>query len=261
MTEEEKVKISGALTVLKPFVEATEDISGDKYVSISLIVPLAKLIMQQCTQERQSKNLACILSAQLLHCFASIESAYVTAVATLLDPRFKKIPFSNTSAVEQSIRRLTVEMKDLEPQTIETNSTDLFEPREGPSSKETHSLWESFDKKIMEASSRRTSTTDAFIEVRRYFEEINIDRKEDPLTWWKVNQSRFPKLQMIAKKYLCIPGSSVPSERLFSKAGELVSEKRNRIKPKNIDMMLFLNNNLTYTVLHRLLSIIIYTLR
>ena len=173
----------------------------------------------------------------------------------------KLFPLLYAVAVEQSIRRLTVEMKDLEPQTIETNSTDLFEPQEGPSSKETHSLWESFDKKIMEASSRRTSTTDAFIEVRRYFEEINIDRKEDPLTWWKVNQSRFPKLQMIAKKYLCIPGSSVPSERLFSKAGELVSEKRNRIKPKNIDMMLFLNNNLTYTVLHRLLSIIIYTLR
>ena len=31
----------------------------------------------------------------------------------------------------------------------------------------------------------------------------------------------------------------VPSERLFSKAGELVSAKRNRIKAKNVDMMLF----------------------
>ena len=37
---------------------------------------------------------------------------------------------------------------------------------------------------------------------------------------------------------------SVPSERLFSKAGQLVSERRNRLKPSNVDMLLFLNNNL-----------------
>ena len=75
-------------------------------------------------------------------------------------------------------------------------------------------------------------------------EQANIERKEDPLKWWKENQYHFPRLQKIAQKYLCIPGSSVPSERLFSKAGILVSERRNRIKPKNVDTVLFLNQNL-----------------
>ena len=49
---------------------------------------------------------------------------------------------------------------------------------------------------------------------------------------------------MLAKKYLAIPGSSVPSERLFSKAGELISENRSQLKPKNVDTILFLNKNL-----------------
>ena len=43
------------------------------------------------------------------------------------------------------------------------------------------------------------------------------------------NGARFPHLIMLAKKCLAIPGSSVPSECLFSKAGELISEKRSQL--------------------------------
>ena len=61
---------------------------------------------------------------------------------------------------------------------------------------------------------------------------------------YKENGAGFHHLMMLAKKYLAIPGSSVPSERLFSKAGELISEKRSQLKPKNVDTILFLNKNL-----------------
>ena len=37
----------------------------------------------------------------------------------------------------------------------------------------------------------------------------------------------------------------VPAERLFSKAGELVSARRNRLKPKQVNTYLFLNKNMT----------------
>ena len=39
-------------------------------------------------------------------------------------------------------------------------------------------------------------------------------------------------------EYLC------PSELLFSKAGEVIAARRSNIKPKNVDMILFLNKNL-----------------
>ena len=55
--------------------------------------------------------------------------------------------------------------------------------------------------------------------------------------WWKETGARFHHLMMLAKKYLAIPGSSVPSECLFSKAGELISEKRGQLKPKNVDIL------------------------
>ena len=55
-------------------------------------------------------------------------------------------------------------------------------------------------------------------------------------------------LMMLAKKYLAIPGSSVPSERLFSKAGELISEKRSQLKPKNVDTIFVFEQELESTL-------------
>ena len=40
---------------------------------------------------------------------------------------------------------------------------------------------------------------------------------------------------------MSITGTSVPAERVFSKAGELISQRRSVIKPKHVNMMLFLN--------------------
>ena len=93
-------------------------------------------------------------------------------------------------------------------------------------------------------TSRRTPASDSMVEIRQYVQQKNTGRKEDPLLWWQQNCTQYPHLQDLAMKYLCIPGTSVPSERLFSKAGELVSARRNRLKPKHVNMFLFLNKNI-----------------
>ena len=48
-----------------------------------------------------------------------------------------------------------------------------------------------------------------------------------------------------SKKYMVIP-ATVSAEILFSKAGKLISIKRNRIKHEKVNMMLFLNKNLQW---------------
>ena len=66
-----------------------------------------------------------------------------------------------------------------------------------------------FDQQVAEANSKRTPTSDFVVEIHRYLQYKNIDRKEDPLLWWKLNSTQFLKLKYLALKYLCIPGTSV----------------------------------------------------
>ena len=80
--------------------------------------------------------------------------------------------------------------------------------------------------------------------------EVDIFLKDPPplldsnhAAWWKVNEGRFPRLAKLARKYLAIPGTSVPSERVFSAAGLTVNRLRTRLTPEHVDMLIFLNKN------------------
>ena len=83
-------------------------------------------------------------------------------------------------------------------------------------------------------------------EVTGYLESGVVDSSENPLLWWKENESVYPRLAGLARKYLCIPANSVAPSRVFSSEGEIILEKRNRIEPECIDAMLFLNKNIQH---------------
>jgi len=65
----------------------------------------------------------------------------------------------------------------------------------------------------------------------------------NPLDWWRLHESTFPTLAILAKKYLCIPATSAPVERLFSRAGLKIAEKRNRLNEDVAADLIFLNAN------------------
>lgn len=65
-------------------------------------------------------------------------------------------------------------------------------------------------------------------EIDAYFKE-SVIKKDDILDWWRNNKLRFPNLFRLIKKYLCIPATGCPSERVFSKAGEIVCKKRSMV--------------------------------
>ena len=53
--------------------------------------------------------------------FANIEEKGVVAIATLLDPRFKIIPFSSDSAVERMKQRIISDASAMAPQSRPTD--------------------------------------------------------------------------------------------------------------------------------------------
>jgi len=48
----------------------------------------------------------------------------------------------------------------------------------------------------------------------------------------------------VARRLLSVPATSVASERLFSKAGDVISKKRNQLAPSKADRIIFLMDNL-----------------
>lgn len=48
---------------------------------------------------------------------------------------------------------------------------------------------------------------------------------------------RFSILVRLAKRYLCVPATSVPAERIFSTVGLVISNQRSSLTPENADIL------------------------
>ena len=80
-------------------------------------------------------------------------------------------------------------------------------------------------------------------EVDRYMHDLE-DKKLTTLDWWRKHELRYPRIAVIARKMLGRPVTSVPSERLFSIGGKLVTADRACLHPDTVDQLLFLNSYL-----------------
>ena len=63
-----------------------------------------------------------------------------------------------------------------------------------------------------------------------------------PLDWWRINAFKFPLLAALARRLLAIPASQAQSERVFSGAGQIVTQKRNRLSSDNVELLVALKN-------------------
>ena len=107
------------------------------------------------------------------------------------------------------------------------------------------SLWASFDE-IAGGESTSNVAAGRKNELEMHRAESTIHRRHDPLAWWKMNDMRFPKLGKLARKYLSAPPTNVPSERLFSIAGDVYDSKRSCLKSEKAEQLIFLKANLEF---------------
>lgn len=246
LTDDEITLLQSTVNASEQFEEATKEMSTEKVTYLSKIIPMVKGLqgfLNSCVDT--DNQIGRQLIRQMERRFSVIQGDFFLGASTFLDPRFKRVPFgdiSNSKSTEERLVSLMKSEEEAEPSTSQKPTKPLnIMPQERKKN-----FWSDFDNKIMEQMSHTSSQPNAgpYIEMRRYLEEPHIHREDDPLAWWKEHATLFPKLQSLAKRFLCIPASSVPSERLFSKAGELISHRRSSLKEKNVNMILFLNKNL-----------------
>jgi hypothetical protein len=81
------------------------------------------------------------------------------------------------------------------------------------------------------------------IELDTYFKMPALPKaRMDVLAWWKV-EPVLPLLAEIARKHLCVPASSVPSERIFSASGNICTKLRSSLDPTNLELLGYLHVN------------------
>lgn len=92
-------------------------------------------------------------------------------------------------------------------------------------------------------SGKKEGRSTAAEEVRDYFSTPHIPTMENPLKWWARSQDQLPRLAKLAQRYLAVPATSTPSERVFSLAGNTITRQRSSLHPAHVDALIFLHAN------------------
>lgn len=182
-----------------------------------------------------------------------LENSQTLLVSTFLDPRFKNVGFSSDHAAERSkqlvIKLVSQEIAHSVSKSRETQpspSTSAGDNTEDVSIDAGYpSIWGHFAKKAASISSKSIvpATSRAIIEIQRYLEEDLLDKNKDPLKWWRDHSYKYPYLLKVVVEKFGTVATSVPCERVFSKSGQLISERRARLSQNKVEKLMFLYVN------------------
>ena len=178
-------------------------------------------------------------------------------MAVYLDPRFKTFYFIQDPLKRQ--QRLSA---------AATKVASLTRPRAAPgdddeeapdvsveSSKYVKDMEELFGAEAVTASTSISAPGDPTAELDRYRGKpaaaVFLPRSTpdvppkllDPLVWWKQHESKYPRLAALARRYLSITSTSVPSERVFSKSGWIINKRRCTLSDESVSLLVFLSCN------------------
>lgn len=279
LTAEEETNIEEILRILNPMKIATTFVCGEKQPTASKILPtLAKLRTEMAVHEEVDSDLVTQMKMNIVD---NLNRRYTdNNISSFFDPRYKSLNnIAKEGAVfvtKQAIRKMCLKVaekqsivggpvdseKEPPPHTlassanvkaeIPSKSLDTSIQSGEPSKKRLKVESEDYDDWLSdviyvgsESGKQQTSNSELINqELEKYDGELQI--KGDPLEWWKGRKGSMPILSEVARAVLCVPGSSVPSERVFSKSGHLLNKKRASLKGKNVKMLLFLNKNYSY---------------
>ena len=271
--EDEWKLISKLIIILEDFAEATEYLGGSTYTTISLMYSVLAVISYKLipdnsdnvevvdftnpntafddisyedapeneTITEQPKNRRiCINTPQnctnlknhiKVALYRSINHYWKVLqeqgmLAALLDSRFKELEFASESLRNITYEQLKVVYQDMKNLTEENQEIE-FRPISS----------NSLLARMFQNDSIRVD------EMSNYLALPKIHFDDCPLLWWKNNSARFPVLSKLAKKYLAIPATSTPSERLFSEAGNVMSIKRTQLALNMLENLVFCKKN------------------
>lgn len=231
------------LDALKPLYDATVITSADKYPSFSTQIPIIFGMLSCLSNFSGTTGFHKELARSLNTRFPLYTEDKEACLAMFLDPRFKSTVFRNNKQKLVWLKDLVLQDVALCPAVeVVQPAAKVQEPQQcvQPSS----DVWSAFDN-LANSQVASTPLSTSEWEIKAYSEEALLKKDSDPCDWWRtVGTFRYPSLAKLCPKYLPIPATSVPSERAFSVAGEVVSVRRERLLPDHVEQLIFLHDNM-----------------
>ena len=247
--------------VLEPLHFLTDALAGEQEVTASAIRPILKHIEDICSLQDEdhplTKEIKSLIIQDLSTRYESAMMSNLLDKCTFLDPRFKA---DFTVDKDLVVSDLQYEVRDCsnvddlpqaESQSDTTSQSTIYtEVETPPPVKKPKGLNAVLNHILPKVQPRRESNQTMSVfqkynkEINNYLDQPTVESDCNPLQWWKEHACVFPLLARMAKKYLCVPGTSVPSERIFSKGGLIVDPFRSRLSPGHVNTLMFLSKNI-----------------
>lgn len=261
ITAEDWTLYSQLCQILRPFEEITCSMSGQKYVTGSSVIVVTRCLKEACEKliDRtdllaDAKDTVRLLKSGLVDRFEIIEQSGTFSLCTFMDPRFKMQGFSDNHEAQKTKERVRKMVAALIAQTTEnsenTTTSTASSVADDVNRNDELSPWNIFDQMIASTTTQGTPLSKAIKEVDMYLSDELLLRKDQsgnlncPLEWWKKHQFVYPNLKKIFVKHCNIVATSVPCERMFSKTGLIINQRRTRLTTSKVEQIMFLNVNL-----------------
>lgn len=226
-----------------------ELLEGDKHITISALLFSHHRLVRFFNQAAASPGVHDWIKA---FCERAVQGASIkfnagvdkaAMIGTILDPRFKSLSFLPGPEAGKCRDALVAAYTDL---TLHMGESVLPADSDAGHRRKRQrvnapSVFSDFSGDILESTSPTKGATKT--EIERYLEHPSEDAKSDPLDWWRVNAVRYPKLAILARRYLAIPASSASSERLFSRSKMTATAARQGLSAETLCMLLFVSRH------------------
>lgn len=283
-TDEEFNVINDYCNLLLPLKSVTSSLSGRNYVTISLMFPtIYSLINGSLDQVSLVTETVKVLRDELLDSLRGrfvliLENDFLLATA-LLHVEYKNFNFILDSHERESLMNKGRDFIFSFSRKLQSLNTSLSNDSDSSSSLDSFSNDE-FLSSSTQISSSSTVVTNAprkkqvpfvksiancqqtsnlnvnslspieleFTDYLNHSYTRNISTKSEnneALKFFQKTESQFPILAQVARHLLCVPATSVPSESLFSVAGIIQDDQRNRLKPAMLNMLTFIKYNIS----------------
>jgi hypothetical protein len=237
LTDDEWMLMKAVVEVLQPFQEAVALLEGDKYCTLSLVWRSICALVDHCIDvQHVCEDEVNLKNQLLLQLTTRFPVTRTVAYAAILDPRSKGLSFvANENERKQWYDSFEQHVKQLYPAPqlqVQGAEQNIAVARKV-----------SFADRMRQGVGGRRDAAAIQDELELYKHAAAPDHETNPLEWWKEKELLFPRLSKLAKKFLAIPASSAPSERLFSHMNFICSKRRNRLLPGNVEKIVFLKMN------------------